>query len=186
MPFWRKRELAFDVLRAALWYRKSSPRRLPIIHRGTRIVEANGVVRIGHLSEIHDRVALSAIAHAGMPTARLTIGDRTSIWYGTVISARREIIIGSECAISWHCSIIDDGMHELLELPDSNNASRATRPVHIDDHVWIGASSIVLPGVTIGRHAVVAAGAIVTHDVEPYTLVAGQPARAIRKIAGWR
>ncbi|MFZ0547944.1 MAG: acyltransferase [Candidatus Promineifilaceae bacterium] len=55
-------------------------------------------------------------------------------------------------------------------------------PVHIEDGVWLGARCIILPGVTVGRGAVVAAGAVVTKDVVPQTLVAGVPARVIRQL----
>lgn len=54
--------------------------------------------------------------------------------------------------------------------------------VVINDHVWLGAGVIIVPGVTIGEGAVVAAGAVVTKDVEPYTLVGGVPAKIIKKI----
>lgn len=55
-----------------------------------------------------------------------------------------------------------------------------TSPVTIKDDVWIGANAVVLAGVTIGRHSIVAAGSIVTHDVPPYCIVAGNPARPIK------
>jgi acetyltransferase-like isoleucine patch superfamily enzyme len=144
-----------------------------------------GTIRLGNLVELHERVVLSAIGRQGAP-AQVSVGDMTSIWYGTVISARREVTIGSHCAISWNCSIVDDDMHEILELRGVGNPIRGARPVHIEDHVWIGAGSTILKGVTIGRNAIIAAGAIVTHDVPPATLVAGAPARIIRDIAGWR
>jgi acetyltransferase-like isoleucine patch superfamily enzyme len=140
---------------------------------------------VGHFSEIHERVVLSAIGEHDGERAKVSIGDYTSIWYGTVVSARHEITIGRHCAISWNCTIIDNDMHEIvyaggLERTQKNSA------VKIQDHVWIGASAIVLKGVTIGENSVVAAGAIVTSDVSPNTLVAGAPAKAIRSIAGWR
>ncbi len=53
------------------------------------------------------------------------------------------------------------------------------RPVVIGDHVWIGARALICPGVTIGEGAVVGAGAVVTRDVAPYAIVAGNPARVI-------
>ena len=56
------------------------------------------------------------------------------------------------------------------------------KPVHICRKVWIGAGATILPGVTIGENAVVGAGSVITHDVEPNTLVAGNPAKFIRKI----
>jgi acetyltransferase-like isoleucine patch superfamily enzyme len=57
-----------------------------------------------------------------------------------------------------------------------------TSPVSIYDDVWIGANAVILPGVSIGRHSVVAAGSVVTHDVPEGTVVAGVPAKIIRKI----
>lgn len=56
------------------------------------------------------------------------------------------------------------------------------KPVHICRQVWIGAGATILPGVTIGENAVVGAGSVVTHDVESNTIVAGNPARFIRRI----
>lgn len=58
------------------------------------------------------------------------------------------------------------------------------KPVYIGREVWVGAGAIVVPGVTIGDHAIIGAGAVVTRDVEPYTLVGGVPARVIRKRIG--
>jgi acetyltransferase-like isoleucine patch superfamily enzyme len=58
----------------------------------------------------------------------------------------------------------------------------STNPVIIEDDVWIGANAVVLPGVTIGKHSVVAAVAVVTKDVEEGSLVAGMPAKPIKRI----
>jgi acetyltransferase-like isoleucine patch superfamily enzyme len=61
-----------------------------------------------------------------------------------------------------------------------------TAPVTIGDHVWLGTRAIILKGVTIGDGALVAAGAVVTKDVPPKTLVGGVPARVIREGVDWR
>jgi len=184
MPLWRKSELACGILRGALRYRLAGFSRFPIIHRGVKVRTDNGVVRVGHLSEIHDRVVLSAIGSSGHQ-ATLSIGDLTSIWYGTVISARTEITIGRHCAISWNCTIIDNDMHQIVYEDDPLPTPRDLT-VRIGDHVWIGASAIVLKGVTIGDNSVVAAGAIVTRDVPPNTLMVGVPALPVTTISGWR
>jgi maltose O-acetyltransferase len=55
-------------------------------------------------------------------------------------------------------------------------------PITVEDYVWIGGNSTILPGVTIGKHAIVAAGSVVTKDVPPNTIVGGNPARLIREI----
>ena len=71
--------------------------------------------------------------------------------------------------------------HELeAELRDQG--WEVTKPVSIGNSVWIGGSAILLPGVTIGEKAVVGAGAVVTRDVPPSVVVAGNPARIIREI----
>jgi acetyltransferase-like isoleucine patch superfamily enzyme len=184
MPLWRKAEICWGMLRGALFYRLASFSRFPVVHRSVKVRTENGVVRLGHLSEIHDRVVLSAIGDAG-ERAEVSIGDYSSIWYGTVISARHEITIGSHCAISWNCTIIDNDMHEIVGC-GTGAPARKNPAVRIGDHVWIGASAIVLKGVTIGENSVVAAGALVTRDVAPNTLVAGAPAKPVRTIAGWR
>jgi len=64
--------------------------------------------------------------------------------------------------------------------PDSNTFAARDKEVHIEDYVFIGSRAIVMPGITIGKGAVVAAGAVVNHNVEPYTIVAGVPAKMIR------
>jgi acetyltransferase-like isoleucine patch superfamily enzyme len=58
----------------------------------------------------------------------------------------------------------------------------STAPVTIEDDIWIGANATILPGVSIGQHSVVAAGAVVTKDVPPHSLVAGVPAKVIKHI----
>ncbi len=184
MPLWRKVEIVGSILRAMLRGRVRGGQ-LPIIHRMVKIRESNGAIQFGKLCEVHDRCVLSCIGPAGSPAAKLSIGGRTSIWYGTVISARSEITIGSNCAISWNCTILDNDMHEIVFRPEDARSPKGNY-VRIADHVWIGAGSTILKGVTIGENAVVAAGSLVTRDVPPNTLVAGSPAKVVKEIAGWR
>ncbi len=86
---------------------------------------------------------------------------------------------------------IDDGAligHNVVLATlnhDPNPAARRDmhpRPIHIGKNVWIGAGAVILPGVTVGDNAIVAAGAVVSRDVEPGTVVAGVPARKIKNI----
>jgi|GEM_PF-1042955 len=185
MPTWRKAEIAAGLVRGIVRGFAKPPRRLPIIHSGVKIRKSNGTVTLGKFCEIHSRAALAAINATSATPARLTIGDMTSIWFGTVISARHEISIGEHCAISWNCTILDNDMHEILFRDEDTPRPRGNF-VRIEDHVWIGAGSTVLRGVTIGTNSVVAAGSIVTRDVPPNSLVAGAPAKVIKQIKGWR
>jgi maltose O-acetyltransferase len=72
----------------------------------------------------------------------------------------------------------------LAEIPYVRDHLIVEKEVLIEDDAWIGAAAIILPGVTVGRRAIVGAGAVVTHSVPPDTIVAGVPARELRKIAG--
>lgn len=70
----------------------------------------------------------------------------------------------------------------LAELPYVRDQLTVTAPVRIEDDAWIGAQALILPGVTAGRGAIIGAGAVVVADVAPYTVVAGNPARVVRRL----
>lgn len=95
------------------------------------------------------------------------------------IDCYRDIRIGNDVAISHNVIIRDSDNHVILGRPFFS------APIIIGDHVWIGMNAIVLKGVTIGDGAVIAAGAVVTHDVPKNCLVGGVPARVIRQNVKW-
>jgi maltose O-acetyltransferase len=133
---------------------------------------------------VHDRVQLvSTVAMLELatgPGAVLEIGERTLVNYGTSIAAMERVTIGANCQIGTHVMIMDNDFHRLE--PDRRLERPPSRPITIGDNVWIGGHSIVLPGVTIGRDSVVGAGSVVTRDVPPRTVVAGNPARHLRDL----
>lgn len=179
---WRKLEIVCGILRGKL-RGVGSLSVHPIVHSRVKIRNTNGQLSVGSLSELHENVVLS-MAGASDNKARIQIGNRCSIWYGTVISAKQSVVIGDNCAISWNCTIIDNDMHEIVELEPVDKPSVAG--VTIGSNVWIGANSMILKGVNIGDGAVVAAGSIVTKDVPARTLVKGVPAKPVREIQGWQ
>ncbi|MEN6551326.1 MAG: DapH/DapD/GlmU-related protein [Methanobacterium sp.] len=69
---------------------------------------------------------------------------------------------------------------ETLSYPANSNTPR--KPVIVEDHVWIGARVIVLPGVTIGKGSIVGAGAVVSKNVPPYSVAVGNPARVVKSL----
>ena len=87
-----------------------------------------------------------------------------------------KITIGTKVAISRE-AFICTASHDITKA----NRPLVTAPITIGDGVWIGARAIILPGVTIGEGAVVAAGAVVTKDVEPWAVVAGNPAKVVKQ-----
>jgi acetyltransferase-like isoleucine patch superfamily enzyme len=109
---------------------------------------------------------------------QLEFGDQVDIGEFTHIRANGGIRIGSRVLIAAHVTITT--REHPVELPRWGVTKDA--PVEIADDVWIGAGAVILPGVTIGRGAVVAAGAVVTAPVDPFTVVAGVPARPIKTI----
>jgi len=108
----------------------------------------------------------------------LDIGEATLVNFGCSLVATERVTIGADCHIGPYTMILDNGFHRVE--PERRLERPPSEPVLIEDNVWIGARSIVTPGVTIGRDSCVGAGSVVTADVAPRTLVAGVPARLIR------
>lgn len=113
--------------------------------------------------------------------SRIEIGDNVTINRGCKLFAsffKRDvkIKIGNNIAIAPDVSFFAAGHdYHYYDLPD------IAESIIVEDNVWIGGKSIILQGVTIGEGAVVAAGSVVSKDVEPYTIVGGNPARFIKK-----
>lgn len=110
----------------------------------------------------------------------VTIGDHTRIGiHCTVIGP---VSIGNNVNLAQGITVtaLNHNYEDVTRRIDEQGIS--TKPVVIGDDVWIGANAVILPGVTIGRHVVVAAGAVVTKDVPSFTLVAGVPAKVIKEL----
>lgn len=146
-------------------------------------------IRIGDFSRVEGE--LFVFAHGG----RISIGDWCFIGPGTRIWSAFELTIGNRVLISHSVSIMDSLTHpisaslrheQFRAIVTSGHPKRidlGEKPVSIEDDVWIGAGAIVLRGVRVGKCAIVGAGAVVTKDVPPYTIVAGNPAKTIRILA---
>lgn len=104
----------------------------------------------------------------------IEIGCNTHINQGCILDARSPIIIGNNVSISHRVNLMTGG-HDF----NHKNFAGKFKPIIIHDYVWIGANATILQGVTIGEGAVVAAGAVVVNDVEPFTVVGGVPAKII-------
>ena len=112
--------------------------------------------------------------------ATLEIEDGVFINHGGSIAAMKSVFIGKNATIGPHCLILDNEFHRLE--PERRSERPESRPVRIEENVWLGARVIVLPGVTIGAHTVVGAGSVVTKSLPERVVAAGVPARVIRAL----
>lgn len=132
----------------------------------------------------------------------ITVGDRTFINSGTNLISRSKITIGNDVTISWGCTIYDHNSHSLKwqdrkndlkqQLEDYRNGLDfiqnknwdivKTKPITIEDKVWLGFDCVILNGVTIGEGAIIGAKSVVRKDVPPFTIVAGNPAIVLREL----
>lgn len=124
--------------------------------------------RIGSFSYIHRGVRL-------LTFGRLEIGDHTTVNMGCILDARGGLKIGNNVMIGHFCKIYSCG-HSI----DSATFDLTYRPVLIEDDVVVFPNSLVVPGVTLRRGCVVLPGSVVVRDVDPYSVVGGNPAAFVR------
>jgi acetyltransferase-like isoleucine patch superfamily enzyme len=111
--------------------------------------------------------------------SQISIGSYCILLPGTRIAAATSITVGDNCMFATNCYLTDADWHDQY---DRTAAPGSTRPIVLADNVWIGDSAIVCKGVTIGENSIVGAGAVVTRDVPPNTIVAGNPARPVKQL----
>jgi len=126
--------------------------------------------------------------------ARMKIGKYV-LMNGARIICDAQISIGNYCLISWNVVLMDTYRvpydpterraaleHISLRHPSQSAAAVPAKPIQIEENVWIGFDSCILPGISIGRGAVVGARSVVTENVPADTVVAGNPARIVRQL----
>lgn len=110
----------------------------------------------------------------------LIVGSNTAINEQVNIAVTESVTIGSNCMLASRVYILDvDHAYTRRDIPIAKQGYKKEAVV-IGDDVWIGAQAVILRGVNIGTGAIVAANSVVTHDVEPYTIVGGVPAKIIK------
>ena len=112
------------------------------------------------------------------PEAEIVVGETTTIGYHTLIFASERIEIGRDCLIAPFVYLVDSN-HGMERGERINRQPNQTAPIVVGDDVWIGTGAKILAGVRVGEGAVIAAGALVREDVEPYEIVGGIPARVL-------
>lgn len=160
---------------------------LTLCSRSKCEAEVPGLIRIGDSCTIRGK-----LESQGRGTIR--IGSHTGIYDRAVIGSVQSVTIGDCVMIANHVHIYDNNNHPVspalrhemclqgVDGPQWRWTNSEAKPVVIEDDVWIGEYALILKGVTVGRGAVVAAHAVVTKDVPPMTVVAGNPARVVKEI----
>ena len=164
-----------------------------IIFKETQIINNTGNknnLSIGNNSVINGNIILYSIGD------KIIIGSNTYIGINTRIWSMGKIQIGDNVLIAHNVNVFDNNSHSIdinirkNELnyiltkgyPKKNLFNVSIGNIKVNNGVWIGMNSIILKGVEIGENAIVAAGSVVTKNVQPNTMVAGNPARVIKKI----
>ena len=109
----------------------------------------------------------------------IEIGDNSSLGIECMIPF--DLKIGQDVMMGPYVVVVGENHnYDRLDLPMTLQGTRTYDPVRIEDDVWIGARAIILPGIKIGKGAIIGAGSVVTKDVPPYAICGGNPARIIK------
>ncbi|HEY4181741.1 MAG TPA: acyltransferase [Kofleriaceae bacterium] len=174
--------------------------------RGLRLVTAGDGVKFGASARVHNPLGRACII-VGARTlvdgellvhdygGRITIGTDCYIGMESRIWSGHDLTIGNHVFIAHNVTITDTNAHQVdaderaahyqrtvVEGRPFEKGSIATSPVVIHDHAWINFNVAILKGVTIGEGAIIGAGSVVTKDVPPYVLCAGNPAQVVRSL----
>lgn len=152
-----------------------------VIKNGGKIYIGNNVTLNSNNSGYHINMFSKVKLMADRRNSEICIGDGTRI-HGSCLHAYSKISVGKNCLIAANCQIIDGNGHNISFEDVSNriNTIGSAKQIIIEDNVWIGANSIILPGVTIGHGSIVSAGSVVFDDVPPMSIARGNPAIVVK------
>jgi acetyltransferase-like isoleucine patch superfamily enzyme len=141
-------------------------------------------IRLGDRTTIAEYAYLKCTGTLGHLGVGISIGDNSAIGAYSYIGAAGGVSVGTNVLFGQHVSVhAENHVFDRCDVPIREQG--VTRiGVRIEDDCWIGSHSVILDGVTVGKGAVVAAGSVVTHDVSPWTVMAGVPAKALRRRGG--
>ena len=143
----------------------------------------SGRIRAAMLRANGARIGKNCFIRGGLQIQEgfdLNLGDDVFINAGCCLDTSAPITLGNRVQLAYQVTLVTGG-HEI-GTHDSRAGSHAPKPISVGDGAWVGARVVILPGVTIGAGAVVAAGSVVTKDVLPDTVVGGVPAKVLRSL----
>lgn len=115
------------------------------------------------------------------PEAEIEIGNNCNI-NGTVIHCNQLVKIGNNCMFGPGTVICDNDSHRISIDPVERRKRAVSKPIILEDNVWIGMNCIILKGVTIGENSIIAAGSVVVNNIPPNSVAGGNPAKVLKQI----
>ncbi len=172
-------------------------RKNAIVGKNIQFATSSGIVNTGARENvvIGDHGCCFGIFQA-LCSGKIIVGDNIYIGSDTYIQSKEKVTIGNNVIISNNVLICDNNNHptspqKRLSLSECENYMTDelwtwkyadSKPIIIEDNVWIGKNVVIMKGVTIGKGSIVGLGAVVTHNVPEYCVVAGNPAKVVKKL----
>ncbi|CAM3039509.1 acyltransferase [Vibrio rarus] len=154
------------------------------LYGGVPFVSGPLTITLGDRCRISGHTTLSASAHTDTPT--LTIGTNVGIGWQTTIAVGTQVVIEDNVRIAGKANLFGYSGHPLDAQRRANGEPDDLQQIGdiiLKKECWLGTNCIVKAGVTIGEGAIIASGSVVTHDIPPYVIAAGVPAKVIKSIA---
>jgi acetyltransferase-like isoleucine patch superfamily enzyme len=177
----------YFMLRSALAYRRlyrqfASVKGRPMIWGAWNMIVSGPNIHIGKnvtmVAGDGFRTTLTTTKMHGT-AGSITIGDNVLVMNGVRVSSANKIVIGDDCMLANFCYLTDADWHDIY---DRTYSPGRNAPIILERGVWVGDSAIICKGVHIGENSVVGAGAVVRHDIPANVIVAGNPAKVIKRI----
>jgi acetyltransferase-like isoleucine patch superfamily enzyme len=168
---WNRARIHWEVMRREAFVRWP-------VHGNVLEALREGRLELGKGALLEPEVWITAPGNA-----RVRIGAGTFLNLGVMIAAEELVEIGDHCMLANGCFVTDSShRYDDPEKPVPWQGFTTKGPTRIGENCWLGANVVVTSGVTIGERCVIGANSVVTKDIEPFSVVAGAPARVLRKI----
>jgi acetyltransferase-like isoleucine patch superfamily enzyme len=168
---WNRARIHYELMRREAFARWP-------VHGNVLEALREGRLQIGRHALLEPNVWITAPG-----SARVRIGEGTFLNMGVMIAAEQLVEIGDHCMLANGCFVSDSShRYDDPEKPITWQGFQSKGPTRIGDNCWLGIGVVVTSGVTIGERCVIGANSVVTKDLPPFSIAAGAPAEAIRKV----